>query len=333
MNTLTHRMPSLQAEVPDLALLQQSKKSCNDQMIEIEVAHAQTAYLPSLYRKFNDFNSMLNQGHTKLRDGAQKLHYALLSRCKVLKGYLDELTSAYNEEERQEILGDIAKELKATQRDIRTQTSSLAGVLLALSDPFDRTPTLNNLAGFSVEKERMPAEVTQIEASIEKVEAERTTVTAAINAIESKGFSVIAQDTFLNAEKIAALGVAPPQLAVIEVAMDLLKQSLANMEAGMNFLGLIKLRERLRERSNELSCTLRSKYAELVTLNRRIKMIESVHTLDDQRQIYNREYGKIVTMLQAYEAGYNRVTPVEEEPVREFIVSVTELAAYLQPIR
>lgn len=333
MNTAFAQTSDLQLVAPELAMLRQSKTSCNDRMIDIEVFHSQTDYLPSLYAKFNRLNSTLNQAEIKLRDGTQRLQLDLQSRTEVLRGYLVELAHSSDDDERLEILGDVAKELNATLKTIRAQTGILASSLLSVSETFDRTATLSYIASLNAEQGRLPEEIQQLEVSLAKVEEQRTTVTAAINAIESKGFGAIAQDTLLNAEKVAALGPTPPEAAIIQLALEMLKQSLEKIDASFNFLGLVSLRDDLRKRSNEYSATLRTKRAELGIIDRRIKMILAAHGFDDHLQDYKREFSTVVTSLRTYETRFNRITTVDETGVEAFIADTTALATYLQPIR
>lgn len=333
MNTPFEQPSDLQTEALDLATLQQSKTACNEQMINIEVFHTQTAYLPALYNRFNRSNALLNQANIRLRDATQKMHLELNSSNQTLRGFLAELTQSVDDDERLEILGDAARVLDTALKTTRQETSLMASSLLAVSEAFDRTATLRNLAGFNAEQERLPDEILQIEASRTKVEDERATLTDAINAIQSKGFGAIAQDTLLTAEKVVAMGPTPPQLAVIELALDLLKQSLEKMDIALNFLGLISLRDALRERSNELSAALRAKQVELDLVNRRIDLIQATHTFDDHLQDYKREFAKVVSSVRAYEIRYNRMSSLDEARVSAFIADSAVLADYLRPIR
>lgn len=333
MNTAFEQINSLTAAAPDLALLRKAKQSFNDRMLDIEVFHTQTDYLPSLYDKFNRLNTTLNQVNIKLRDGSQRLQYDLDSRAKILQGYLAELTESVDDDERLEILGDIAKELNVNQRNVRTEVGIMASSLLSISELFDRTSTLRNLVGFNTEMERLPAEIEQIEASRAKIEAERATLTQAINAIESKGFGDIAKDALLTGEKVAALGPTPPEAAVIALAMDLLKQSLEKLDVSLNFLGLIRLRDDMRQRINEISATVRAKQQELNLVGRRIKMIEAVHAFDDHAQEYKIEFSNVVSTLRAYETSLTLMSNVDMASVEEFITASAGLVNYLRQIR
>ncbi len=333
MNVTFEPTDYLQSEALDLTALRQSKQSCNDKMIDIEVFYTQTSYLPSLYDKFNRLNSTLNQSHVRLRDVTQRLQHNLDSQAKIIGGYLTEFEESSDDTERLEILADVARELNTVLKTTRSEASILASSLLSISEPFERTSTLRNLLGFDTELERLPLEIQEIEASQAKVEAERATLTAAINAIESKGFGEIAQDAILTGEKVAALGPTPPQAAAIALALDLLKQSLDKLDASLNYMGLIRLRDVLRDRSKEYATTLRGKQLDLGAAGRRISMIQAVHAFDDELLAYKREYSKVVETVRAYEARFNRMSTVEEGVAHDFIAETTALTSYLRPIR
>lgn len=322
-----------QDETPDLPTLRQSKQSCNDQMVSIEVFHTLTSYLPSLYQKFSRLNSALNQSHTELRDGSQKLTENLDSRTGNLSRLLGELEETNDDAERLEILEDLTKEFNDTLNVTRNETSMLETSLLSISGVFDRASTMRNLMGLDAELAVLPDEILSIEASRSKIEEESATITAAIKAIESKGFGAIAQDTLLNAEKIAALGATPPQVAIIELALDLLKQSLEQLDVALNFMGLIRLRDVLRDRINACSTTLLAKRQELRTVGQRINMIKATHDFDDRLGEYKVEYRKVINTLHSYLRQFGRLTEMDGALVQEFIAQTTELAKYLQPIR
>lgn len=333
MNTSIEYTTSLELEVADLAWLNQSKKDCNDQMLNIEVFHTQTDYLPSVYNRFNRLNSTLNQATVRLRESTQRLRLNLDSRAKIMGRYLLDLEDAYDDEDRMEILEDMAKDLNSELRETRSQSKILASALLSVSDTYDRSGTLRYLAGFTAEQERWPQEIQEIEARRAKVEEQRATVTAAINAINSQGFGAIAKDAVLTGERVASMGTTPPQAEAIAMALDMLKQSLDKMDVSLNFLGLVSLRDRLRERSNEFDATLRAKQRELGLLNRRVSMIEAVHAFDDHLQDYRREYSKIVSSVQDYEALFTRFSHIDENMVEVFIAETSALVNYLRPIR
>lgn len=319
-------------EAPDLAIMRQSKASCNDTMINIEMFHIQTAYLPSLCDKFSRLNATLNQADKNLRDCTQRLYYDITTHSDILGNYLDELAQSISDAERLEVSGDMAKELNAALKLTHTQVRTLAHSLLSISDTLDRTSTLRNIASFQVEQERIPEEIERIESSKRDVEAERATLTAAINAIESKGFGAIAQDTLLTAEKVAALGPTPPEAAVIQLALGLLKKSLEDIDAAFNFLGLVSLRNRLRQRSNEISATLRAKQREFSLLNRRVRMLEAVHAFDDEIQNYKREYSKVVDAIRLFETSLTRVTKIDKLVIDNFRTQAAAVVNYLKPI-
>jgi hypothetical protein len=322
-----------QDEAPDLPTLRQSKQSCNDQMVNIKAFYTLTSYLPSLYQKFNRLNSALNQSHTELRDGSQKLEHDLDSQTLILSRLLEELEETNDDADRLEILEDITKEVSGTLKATRNETSTLESSLLSVSEVFDRASTMRNLTGLDAELTALPEEIGVVETSRAKLEEESATITAAIKAIESKGFGAIAQDTLLNAEKIAALGATPPQVAIIELALDLLKQSLEKLDVALNFMGLIRLRDVLRDRINACSTTLLAKQQELRTVGQRINMIKATHDFDDRLGEYKVEYRKVINTLRSYLRQFDRLTEMDGALIQEFIAETTELAKYLQPIR
>ncbi|POY78797.1 hypothetical protein BKM09_007785 [Pseudomonas amygdali pv. morsprunorum] len=62
--------------------------------------------------------------------------------------------------------------------------------------------------------------------TLARLNEERQVLSTAIDALESKGATSIAKDTLINADKVLSLGMQPPELAVIMLALEQMKATL-----------------------------------------------------------------------------------------------------------
>ncbi|HEX8592037.1 MAG TPA: alpha-xenorhabdolysin family binary toxin subunit B [Pseudomonas sp.] len=333
MNTTFNEISTLEFEEADLAVSRQARKSCSEQMINIEIAYTKTSYLPNFYDKFKRLNDQLNQADTSLGRTAQKAAIDLDFQSLSLNGFLKELAHNIDEEEREEILEDLKKTLNEATRITGKETAALKNILVALSEPFSRDTVQGYLSTFAIDQENLSKDIALTEEKLAEVEQQRSVLTAAIDALQSKGLGAIANDTILNVEKIVALGATPPQVAVISLALDILKQSLENADRSLNFLNLVNLRDEVRKRSDALMELISTKRAEAAQLKHRMTLINSMVKFDDNLQVYTGEFRKVVVALQDFLDRYKHPASSDEETAQDFIANARMLSAYLRPIQ
>jgi len=323
---------SMSLNEPDMKALRDAKAACNSKIVDATVYHTETAYLPNLFGKATDLNTALNRAHLVLSESTQKISFNLEQPIEDIVRYQEELADTEDEEDREYILDSISRKLSSATNDTQDETNKLAGHLKSLSDALSRESTLKSLEGLKIQAAKLPEDLTALEERKNNLKEELATLNSAIQAIEAKGFAEIGEETILNAEALAALQLGGPPAAALKAALDLLQKSLADLDASLNYHGLLSLRQNLHARSDAETQKINDKNDEIRKVKQRTLFIESIHSFDDERVIYVDEYSKIVSSFRSF-VNKHTSTPKDDEAVGQWIQDAGELMAYLTAIR
>jgi hypothetical protein len=330
---MTHTPDSpLEVAVPDLSALRLAKKNCNAKLIDAQVHHGQTNYLPEQFRRIREFNSILNEADFYLTEAALGTRTDLKLKTDAIVALQKELIEATAENDREEIVEDLAQVLGTATKTTGAHTEKLGSLLYSLSTSFDRTTTLNHLARCEAQTLELAEDIAQLVEKKSALDGERQVLTDAIGAIESKNIDEISREAILNAESMIKLGLTPPQIATAQAALDLLKQAQEQLSAALNYFGLISLRDDLRDRITRLITDVGAKNAELGQVKERIKLIESIHDFDDERLVYIRELSKIVSALTVFLDRTRHISSDGTGSVEQFIQDANALIEHLKSI-
>ncbi|MFK7700490.1 alpha-xenorhabdolysin family binary toxin subunit A [Pseudomonas caspiana] len=323
---------TMMIDEPDLQAMREAKETCDSAMRAATVYHDATEYLPTLYAKFNHLNSALSQAHSGLTASAQQIFYDLQLKMENIARYQKELTDTEDESDREYILKSLSNIPIAATTATAAETRKLVDHLGLINETFNRESTLTSLNGLTIQAAKLPEDIAALEERKSMLEGERTTLNSAIQAIENKGFADIGAEAILNAETLAALQLAGPQAAVVKAALDLLQKSLADLDAALNYYGLLSLRENRHTRIDEETQKINRKKEEARTVAQRTGFIENIHRFDDTRQIYIREYSKIIASLKAFTTKY-ALTPNGSEAVEQWSKDAKEVVTYLTAVQ
>lgn len=318
---------------PDMKALNDAKALCNSKIIDATVTHNATGYLPNIFAKFQSLNTALNSAHSGLTESAQQIFYLLDKPIDDLVHYQEELEDVTDAEDRAYILGRIFDVRNTALADTGKETKKLAQHLKSISEAFNRASTLKSLEELELQATTLPDDIANLEERKSTLDGELTTLTSAIQALEGKGFAEIGEETILNAESLAALQLAGPHAAAVKAALDLLQKSLADLDAALNYFGLLKLRENLNVRIDAETTKINANKDEIRTVGQRIKLIDALHAFDDERAIYLQEYSKVVTSLEVY---LNQPVPTpndDDESIEQWVQGANAMMVYLKAVR
>ncbi|MBI6856042.1 alpha-xenorhabdolysin family binary toxin subunit B [Pseudomonas cichorii] len=330
---ITSLATPLNIQTPDLALMSTSLNIMNNNLVTADVLYSKTLYLNNLYERFKRINKTIMVERQRLGESSARLRIEIESRTVILREYEQELNAAKDQADISEIQEERAHILTSSITMIGTEANRLANVLSEMKEAFDRQQTLDFQKGLEKDVIQKTGRIEATTNQLATIQEERRVLSEAIDAIESKGFETIAKDTLLTAEKVIALGLQPPQIAVVTLAIEQMKATLEYGAEGLNFIALIKRRDSLRERIEKLFEELAQREQEKLALAQRIELIECFHTMDDQRSVYVEQYQKIVQTVESFVALNKALAADDEERSARFIRSGLQLTSYLQPIR
>lgn len=332
-NTMTTLDTPMNIKTPDLLIMINSQSALSSKLVTADVLYAKTYYLPAIYERFKRINNAIVIEHQRLGAACMRLMLDIESRIAQLRKYDQELGETMDQGEIKDIQAERTLALKNAMALASAESVKLANALIGMKEATNRQQTREFQASLEQDVLRATTGINEANTTLANVREERRVLSEAIDAIESKGFASIAKDTLLTAEKVIALGVQPPQIAVITLAIEQMKATLDYGNEGINFIAMIKRRDSLRERIDKLFEQLTQREKEKLALTQRIELIECFNTMDDQRTLYVEQYQKIAQTIDSFLAANQAAAQDENAFRRRFISYGLQLASYLRPIR
>ncbi|MCV4285318.1 alpha-xenorhabdolysin family binary toxin subunit B [Pseudomonas capsici] len=332
-NNITPLTPDLNVQTPDLSIMSTSLSTLNNHMVTASVLYSKTLYLSHLYERFKRLNQLIVVERQRLGESCARLRIDIESRTVTLREYDQELSDTKKTDDIREIQKERAQTLMNAINLASTEADRLANALSEMKETINRSQTLEFQKNLERDLTQNSSGIDGTHTRLAALKEERRVLSDAIDAIESKGFASIARDTLLTAEKVIALGLQPPQIAVVSLAIEQMKATLEYGAEGISFIALIKRRDSLRERIERQFEQLAQREKEKLALVQRIELIGCLHTVDDQRAIYTEQYQKIVQTIESFVAINKAIASDDKERSTRFISSGLQLTSYLQVIR
>ncbi|KFE58015.1 alpha-xenorhabdolysin family binary toxin subunit B [Pseudomonas syringae] len=316
----------------DLLALQQAKTNCNNKWIDVQTFHGKTNYLVDFHNKVRAVNSAINEAEFHLPDNALKIYMDLTFKVSSVNNFQEELAEASDEEDREYILKGIANLVSKATTKTRDYTVGLASRLQPLNASISRSALQLRLEACEGEALQVPEDIAKLQEKKAVLDGEFATLTSAINALDSTPLPETSKETTLNPATLAALGLTAPQLAAAQAALDLLQKALRELNAALNYLGLISLRDSLSQRINKVLEDIAKTRLEQAQINDRIRLIEAIQGFDDERTSFVNEFSTIVTSLNSFLAEAANIAS-DDVLGEQFVQNANALITYLKPIR
>lgn len=316
----------------DLIALRQASRNCNDKWIDVQTFYSKTNYLAEFHNKIRAINLAINEADFDLPGILLKVRMDLTTKITTVKYLQDELAEASDEEDREDILKDMADLLSNATDKTRDYTSGLASRLQPLNASISRSTLQRRLEACEDEALQVPEDIVTLQEKKAVLDVEYATLTSAINALDSTPLPETGKETILDPAALASLGLTAPQLAAAQAALEMLQKALQELNAALNYLGLISLRDSLRRRIDRVLKDIADKKIELGKINDRIRLIEAIQGFDDERTPFINEFSTIVTSLNSF---MTETADIASDDVlgEQFVQNANALINYLKPIR
>ena len=317
-------------EAFDLAAIRAAKKNGNTKHIEAQTFYTKTNYLSDYYNRVSTLNSALNDLDFHLPEAAQGISVNLTIKIKHLGEALKALADA-SDDDREDVLEYLADILSNATDTTQRHTKTLKSKLQSLSTPINASTLLLKLEACEADAARVPEEIEKLQEKKSILDGEYATLTSAIDALAGTALPEADKETILDPTKLAALGLTAPQLAAAQAALELLQKVMQELNAALNYLGLISLRDSLRGRIYKVREDIAAKNLELDRIQDRIRLIESIQAFEDERASYTREISTIVSSLESFVAEASDVS--SDESGELFVQNANAMIDYLKPIK
>ncbi|WP_397450009.1 alpha-xenorhabdolysin family binary toxin subunit B [Pseudomonas sp. NA-150] len=331
MNNVT-QFPSV-VDYPELdaKALHDASRGAGTAGIEVKRLFSQTEYLPTLHSRVTDVDNAIRATSFKLREVVQSIGIKLAINTKTLRAYQAELSSA-PDSDRQEILEDIAAQILKVSNVVNKEHNTLKKLHAPMTAAVDRIATSQYLNQLAADKVRLPTEMLEIDSRMDDLAEKRKILTQAMALIEAKGFAEVGKETLLNAQEMAKLGMAGPEVAVVETAIELAQQLMEKLEQLVNYFGLMDARNTVRKQMDDLLAKAHDKTAELRLVDMKSNLITASHDFDDHRNLYISEFEKIIETNLSFLSVHRSVDAEDQEAVSQFVIDASELANHLKVV-
>jgi uncharacterized protein with beta-barrel porin domain len=313
--------------VPDMQQMTGAVRAIGDLCANADVLFLKVSYLPNLHSKFKRLTGDVYDSSSQARESSQKLVHQLMAALKTVRA--NEAAPAPLTDER---TAESIEMIVDTLDIVKLEGEKLEARLSAISWPLERKSTDSFIVGLMDDITRITQNIDKTTATVDTLNEQRKVLTEGIDALETKDIAAFGKDSILTAEKVLALGMAPPQVEVIKLALEQMKKLVEVAGQGITFFNLVKERDALVNRINRTRDTGVLKTNEKRLYEQRIEFINALYSIDDQRVLYVDEARKINQSTQRFIDTQSAHFASTEERVAAFIEDAVAFSNYLNMI-
>ncbi|MDI3270894.1 alpha-xenorhabdolysin family binary toxin subunit A [Pseudomonas sp. MDT1-16] len=326
---------SLQETYPalDLDTLRISHSQMSEHRTQAHVWRVKLNYLPDLFDRFNRLVQGVGQGAMELQTAALESSNELEVSLRRLGGLEKELAGENDEQVIDEIKGERQQLLNHVAEAIAPQGSRLSKSLKEISDAFDMRLTLAYITDFEHDEEQAKAELVVLKEKTVALKDERKSVIDAIEILEKKGIEELGKNITLTIDKVVALGLTPPQVAVVMLAIDQLKKTIGDIGEGIRFLDMVRESDKLQVKIAMLDKEIGLQDGAVSASAGKIKYLQAIHSIEEQRKDYVASYSPAISAFERYLAATDKDAFTDDD-VRSatFKAQAKLFIAFLNPV-
>jgi len=323
---------AVEFDAPNLDIMTSSINAMLQASASADVAYNKTAYLPDLYAKTCKWFGDATLSRAALGKACRAISINFELSIIQFGLWNDQLAESTDPTDLEDVYAELKKTHASALGVTNTEAKNLAAALNNIDQPFDSVQTKLYLVGLDKDTAQFVADIDKLKKDQGVLTDQRKVMTDAIEALESTGLIDTAQDVLLTAEKIAGMGLKPPEVALIELALEQMKKTLENAKAALNYLSLIAARDKIREQIEAKASALASLEKSNSLVTQRVVLINAIHELDEQQKILTTEFKKVVTSVSVFLALNKDDLKDEKDGTVEFVSNASKLMDYLTPI-
>jgi len=260
-------------------------------------------YLPDLFSRFDSVVKEVGRGSNELQEAAQTSKYELETIQSGLEDLEKERLSEADPLDIEEIDGDRKRLLKQAADVIKEKSARIDKCLANISDSFDRRLVQTYLVDFAHDEQMAKDEINDLQSKLQALRDERKALSDAIATLEKAGVEALGKDIELTLSKVTQLGLAPPQIQLVMMAIDQLKKTL--IDAGKTICFIDMLRE-----SDKLKLKIEAQVEKIDVQNSiiqaslgRMKYLQAILSIEDARHEYAAVYGSAAAAYRQFLAA------------------------------
>ena len=318
----------------DVAALRTYNSDVQSSSIRTQMLFQRHDYLPGVVERMTGLALVIDRTTYALRSRAQTTIYVLSRARDNLEEIQEDFESAHDENEKHDISKEMEEELKGAFAKIIEETKDLKKIQIDLKTRYDKDASQQWMA--TLEQDRTFAEAQKNNAEAKRVEldSQMKSISDAIALIERSGVEKIGKEAQLTVDNLTAMGMAPPQVQVTLLAMDMLKKMLSGMAETISYINMLAGYNRLQERARKLRSEAEAYAKEIALIQGKVELVQSLDALDSGRWDYVKEFVNIVSAFEQFSRAFEqeKSQPVEER-ARAARSLIPGIISYLLPIR
>lgn len=318
----------------DVAALRTYNSDVQSSSIRTQMLFQRHDYLPGVVERMTGLALVIDRTTYALRSRAQTTIYVLSRARDNLEEIQEDFESAHDENEKHDISKEMEEELKGAFAKIIEETKDLKKIQIDLKTRYDKDASQQWMA--TLEQDRTFAETQKNNAEAKRVEldSQMKSISDAIALIERSGVEKIGKEAQLTVDNLTAMGMAPPQVQVTLLAMDMLKKMLSGMAETISYINMVAGYNRLQERARKLRSEAEAYAKEIALIQGKVELVQSLDALDSGRWDYVKEFVNIVSAFEQFSRAFEqeKSQPVEER-ARAARSLIPGIISYLLPIR
>ena len=318
----------------DVAALRTYNSDVQNSSIRTQMLFQRHDYLPGVVERMTGLALVIDRATYALRSRAQTTIYVLSRARDNLEEIQEDFESTHDENEKHDISKEMEEELKGAFAKIIEETKDLKKIQIDLKTRYDKDASQQWMA--TLEQDRTFAEAQKNNAEAKRVEldSQMKSISDAIALIERSGVEKIGKEAQLTVDNLTAMGMAPPQVQVTLLAMDMLKKMLSGMAETISYINMLAGYNRLQERARKLRSEAEAYAKEIALIQGKVELVQSLDALDSGRWDYVKEFVNIVSAFEQFSRSFEqeKSQPVEER-ARAARSLIPGIISYLLPIR
>ncbi len=329
MFSLNNRQPGLEF---DIAILRSRAAAVQTSNVTAQMLGEQFNYLPGTVRTMNGLTVAIQKATFELRNQAQTTGINLERAQNKLKTSQAELL------EYPEDADEIHEEMESELKNVSMKVSEYAGDLKmthnGLSAAYDRSASAQWIATLQQDRAFTETQKGKAEEQIADLETQMKSVSEAIDLLAKAGVEKIGQEAQLTLDNLKALGLAPPQVQVALLAIDTLKKLISGIGEAISYLRMLAAYNQLKDRVGDLRAQLKKHINDISQIDGKIRLVQVLDQLDDERWGYVNEYSNLVAVLESFARSFkqDKSEPVEQRTASA-ITRIADVRQYLKTVQ
>lgn len=255
-------------------------------------------HLPSLHNKFHLLVIDVIKSSQTLRDTALTAKMTLETNLKALTHIETALANSVHAHK--DVIAERTNIPANVKCKMREWTDQLSSELSNIKSPSPSSLTQGYLKESEQDHAEAEAALALLSEQKVKLQEQRKILTAAIDALSQGNPEAINKNAALTQQSLTQLGMASPQIALIMLAVEKMRESISKIGEGIRFIDMVKQRDTLVSNITDQSTAITLKQKQIVVIEGKIEFINTLHNIDSQLKTYTHEYQHIIENFQVF---------------------------------